>query len=699
MKRSALNIIFVFIIAVSSASVAQAAVSIMKNTKHDLSSGSTASIRSSFGAGTDQICAFCHTPHSSRKDAPLWNRTDVSGPYTVYSSDVLAELTYPSPDQPTTRTSPVDVHVKTRICLSCHDGTIALGNLVNLPFPLNSNVLMQGANLTGDFKLDTSAAGYIGLDLSDDHPVSILYSGTAKDLELNDTIGGTKVRVYDSMNGSRVSTAGATVYVECTSCHDAHDNTNGSFLVESNSGSALCKECHKKAGYIGTNSSVHNSSTTAYNPAAGKLGNTVGEVQCMDCHFPHKAGGAGTPPNLTPQATPGTYGTYLLSFQKDVTCFNVPNRWNDTIYACHQGSLTVPDIQAQVVKQYSHQYKATYGSNHGALEGWDTALNTTKYNWTNNGTSWHVECSDCHNSHTAGNTRHSSPVAATYKISTDVNSPLHGTAGVSVSSYPDWVTKQSAAGYGYIEGAGVKNNSTSGVDYEYQICFKCHSDFAWGGAVPPTSPSLNAPMTNQAVEFGNNGTLSWHPVAFTTGRTVGTLLTTPVDWNASKGSQMMYCSDCHTTNDGPAYPQGPHGSTKKFILSADFDDTLTYGSQGTYQFSSDLCFSCHDSATYLTGAGTGTGFSTSGGTNLHTRHYTVSTNPVSRYGYKCVNCHVRIPHGWNRKAMIVIQNDGAPYEVTTGGALIWTIPTWPVTSGQYSAIKDVDCTTANGCHQ
>jgi len=34
--------------------------------------------------------------------------------------------------------------------------------------------------------------------------------------------------------------------VECSSCHDPHDNTYGSFLVEDNSGSALCLRCHVK---------------------------------------------------------------------------------------------------------------------------------------------------------------------------------------------------------------------------------------------------------------------------------------------------------------------------------------------------------------------------------------------------------------------------------------------------------------------
>ncbi|HAK60301.1 MAG TPA: hypothetical protein DCO77_07935, partial [Nitrospiraceae bacterium] len=49
----------------------------IKNSKHDLSTGSTgATIKAAAAGGTSRVCVFCHTPHSANPDAlaPLWNR-------------------------------------------------------------------------------------------------------------------------------------------------------------------------------------------------------------------------------------------------------------------------------------------------------------------------------------------------------------------------------------------------------------------------------------------------------------------------------------------------------------------------------------------------------------------------------------------------------------------------------------------------
>lgn len=233
--------------------------------------------------------------------------------------------------------------------------------------------------------------------------------------------------------------------------------------------------------------------------------------------------------------------------------------------------------------------------------------------------------------------------------------------------------------------------------FEYEICFKCHTDFAWG-TNPPASPSLGANMTNQAVEF-NPSNPGRHPVVAATGRNQGTLV---APWNTNRGTQTMYCSDCHT-KEGDASPRGPHGSNNPFILRKPFADTTA--GKGINQPPGDICFDCHDSGTYLTGSGTGTGFRTTTGVNLHTRHYTNSSNQISNYGYRCVNCHTRIPHGWIRKAMIIVRGEGTTYgaQYEAGGAgagLIQSIVGGALPpSGGYSATKDANCTTVNGCHQ
>jgi len=674
MKRNAIVGLLIPLAALMVTCIAYA--SDIRGTKHDLSYNTgpgpyKASSSDPTMGGTSEVCVFCHTPHGGNTDAPLWNRTSNASGYTVYSSDILSALGITA-ENPGTGA----VHVKTRICLSCHDGTIALGSLANLP----SGVFKSGyteMQMSGQNKIEQTSPGYIGMDLRDDHPVAVQHDkGKDPELVLNPT---GKIRLYQQSGSFIIATKNAGDYVECTSCHDAHDNANKKFLIEPNMGSAICKDCHLKAGYINTSSSAHNSSSAPYNPAGGTglFGTTVGSVQCMDCHFPHKAGGSGTPLSLTPQPD---YGKYLLAYQKDATCFNNTNRWNDAgATPCH-GTLGSKNIETQMSKGYSHKYDASgYGFRHGAVEGRDAAApGQAKYNWVNDGgtsLNWHVECSDCHNSHTASNTVHISPTLAPALTS---NSPLYGTAGVNVTTWPDWATPQSTTGYVYLEGAGVLNNSVTGATYEYQICFKCHSDFAWGSS-PPSISNLNGitKITNQAVEFNPNNVStnnkSSHPVTVANPNNNGTYVG---PWTS--GSQMMYCSDCHTTSDGAAAPQGPHGSGNAAILYKTYTNSNQYGAFNGgsvgQQNSNDLCFDCHDANQYLlaiptSGITGGTGFTAPGNLNLHTQHQwreaaagNTSIAITNLRSYKCVNCHTRVPHGSKHKALIVFYGDGEAYE-------------------------------------
>ncbi|MEE8317100.1 MAG: hypothetical protein V3R70_11180, partial [Syntrophobacteria bacterium] len=88
------------------------------NTPHNLSTSGQFGFKS---LTVSETCVFCHTPHSALPDAPLWNRNLPSGQtYNIYGSSTLQA----APGQPTG---------KARLCLSCHDGTVALGAIVNMP--------------------------------------------------------------------------------------------------------------------------------------------------------------------------------------------------------------------------------------------------------------------------------------------------------------------------------------------------------------------------------------------------------------------------------------------------------------------------------------------------------------------------------------------------------------------------------------
>lgn len=202
----------------------------IRNSKHDLSSSS-----SSTGPGStdlDQVCVFCHTPHSQSATTVLWNRTEGTG-YTSYSS--------PSMEQ--TISGPGSV---SKNCLSCHDGVVAFNSLINSPGSGTGTApTVSPATMTGWDSL--------GVDLTNDHPVGMAYAtsqATDGYLRLQTTVGVKHgVTNIDGTDTNRVPLYGttlATATVECGSCHDPHVTGNGTFLRMANTKSALCFTCHNK---------------------------------------------------------------------------------------------------------------------------------------------------------------------------------------------------------------------------------------------------------------------------------------------------------------------------------------------------------------------------------------------------------------------------------------------------------------------
>ena len=60
-----------------------------------------------------RACQFCHTPHMALAGTPLWNHKLSDAVYEIYwSSSLDADIGQPTGSS--------------KLCLSCHDGTIAL---------------------------------------------------------------------------------------------------------------------------------------------------------------------------------------------------------------------------------------------------------------------------------------------------------------------------------------------------------------------------------------------------------------------------------------------------------------------------------------------------------------------------------------------------------------------------------------------
>jgi len=270
--------------------IANAAFASISTTKHNLGSTNSLSGNPNKFSGTTEICVFCHTPHGANKNttrpAPLWNRSfSATSAYTTYDS--LGTTSFDATAAPTGSVSIA--------CLSCHDGTQSMNIMINTPgsgSPTLSGTWSGTNQVSGQIN---GAFTRIGVDLTNDHPVSIQYggggitssnpSGATKDpyfaqavnsssparrLTPTSPIGqvGTRLlrdgtRVWwvetDGVSGqskydlplySRTEASvsgGNQPFVECASCHDPHSN-NPTFLrlTTGNDNSGICLTCHVK---------------------------------------------------------------------------------------------------------------------------------------------------------------------------------------------------------------------------------------------------------------------------------------------------------------------------------------------------------------------------------------------------------------------------------------------------------------------
>jgi hypothetical protein len=218
--------------------------------------------RNDYGA----ICVYCHTPHGANKQiqAPLWNRTINPGTYTIYDKPttigLAGRMSLPGPNSLT--------------CLSCHDGTISIDSVLNMPgsggygnnevgtsnmafldqwsaagnpgpsgnhFQLGPELAQGDKSTACAFCHDGALLGsgvpdysifMLGTDLRNDHVIGIKFPTTfGPGIDFNepnvnipgkwsfyDTNGNNifeknEVRLYDSGEGPEV---------ECASCHDPH---------------------------------------------------------------------------------------------------------------------------------------------------------------------------------------------------------------------------------------------------------------------------------------------------------------------------------------------------------------------------------------------------------------------------------------------------------------------------------------------
>ncbi len=330
--------VLTFLLLAATPAPAQNASSVIY-TKHNLSISSPGAVRASTES---DVCIFCHAPHSASGAGPLWNHGLSSASYTPYTSSTLKAAV----GQPTG---------SSRLCLSCHDGTVALGVVLSRPTPI---AMQPGAN--------TIPAGLtlIGTDLSSHHPVSFTYDAglVTADGELRDPttlVGPVQLEANQ---------------VQCTSCHDPHNNQFGNFLVKDNTYSSICQDCHAPNYWT---TSVHATSTATWNgtgpnPWPHTTQTTVAANACENCHRPHAA--------QTPKR--------LLNFTPD----------EQNCYSCHSGTVAAKNIAAEFDKASVHPIALTSGIHDPA----EDLINPPR----------HVACEDCHNPHAVKDAPATAPAAS-----------------------------------------------------------------------------------------------------------------------------------------------------------------------------------------------------------------------------------------------------------------------------------------------
>jgi len=203
-----------------------------------------------------RTCVFCHTPHNavSVNTAPLWNRSDIPTTPAAYQWQMPLNKAFTIGD-PTVG--------PTRLCLSCHDGSIAVDSHL-------SNKAQAGKK-----KLADGDAAYIK-DLGKTHPVGFSYNDAAAAAgrgtsELMPTSTGfitaatADLAAFNTNARSGIATSatktiasvlyGTTGVMTCASCHEVHNTTNAApdtdgaynyFLHAKEENSAICLSCHVK---------------------------------------------------------------------------------------------------------------------------------------------------------------------------------------------------------------------------------------------------------------------------------------------------------------------------------------------------------------------------------------------------------------------------------------------------------------------
>ena len=566
---------------------------------HNLTPGSGSSIYLPTG---NLGCTYCHAPHSGIGGVtPLWNQTLSKATYTPYSSTT---------NHQTGNTQP-PLGVTSSLCLSCHDGTVAVGQ----------SAVFGKISMTGNWAPGDS----FGRTLTGSHPFSLVMPmKDAPDLVASLV---TQKKTADPLH--KVNLVAGNV--ECTSCHNPHvqatDRIAQNFLVRDSSSGQMCLSCHDPNRIVqgqtnlltGWSSSIHQSASNkvAVEAHVGSY-QSVAQNACTSCHMEHNAN---SPARLLRQATPAAPGVDAVT---------------QSCMTCHNGgtylSPAAPNIGAETSK-VGHPVPA--GNNpHDAAEP-AVLLNNR-----------HATCVDCHNAH-------GSKQVATFGPPPTMRISQSQTVGISA-----------------LDGITVLTPAVN----QYETCLRCHGTGPGKqrqviyGYSPLREVSMPDAL-NIIPEFSPSATSS-HPVFHDRSSPLAqpSLLTNMLALNGQPSLRTtgprIFCTDCHNSDDnrefGGTGPNGPHGSANSHILERNyqFSQASVPGALVTNTFPNPslalngpyaMCAKCHNLTTVFSSA------SWSG----HSNH-------VVTDGFSCSVCHTA--HGMGATSPNVTGERLVNFDVNVVGA-------------------------------
>ncbi|NOZ54826.1 MAG: hypothetical protein GXP08_17110 [Gammaproteobacteria bacterium] len=388
------------------------------NTKHNFSAAGPAILPSGqqrvvTATNEQQICVFCHTPHAGLPtQGPLWNRELSNATYSTYVSGSL-DAGRPGLN-PNAAAQPLpQPNGSSKLCLSCHDGTLAIGavNVLNGSFTdrsgLTEDIQMTGTGLGGTMApgegVNTGFTRYLGTDLTNDHPISVRFDANLAQVDgelrfpsVEDSI---VVRGVDPwpVNPSQTKTEyihlepdpGTTTggLVQCNSCHDPHirstDPTENIKFLRLNrfqkvrpqegifnaANDIICLACHNKAGWVDSAHANPSVADETYTVAAAQVrefptsgdGTQVWESACLACHDTHTVEGSR---RLLREGTDGSVAASASGYM--IKQGDGQPAIEETCYACHsadgntlvnQGvdpNFQVPDIKTDFTTMRTH---------------------------------------------------------------------------------------------------------------------------------------------------------------------------------------------------------------------------------------------------------------------------------------------------------------------------------------------------------